>query len=165
MNELECGRIVNTHGIRGEVKIDCYCDLSVLAGLKTILVAGKPYGLISCRSHKGFALAVLEGVDSVEQAQALKGAAVTADRKQISLPAGTFFYSDLFGFSVFDLRRNACIGKLRSVQETPASMLYLIDGDGGEILIPAVPAFDRGIDWDARQLRVETILGMLPDEN
>lgn len=165
MKELDCGRIVNTHGVRGEVKVDCYCDFDILAGLKTVLVDGVPYRLLSCRCHKNFVLAVLEGVTSVEQAQALKGKALTVDRAEVTLPEGRFFYSDLFGFSVFDLRKSAVLGTLSAVRESPAAMLYVVDCDGAEVLIPAVPAFDRGVDWDARMLRVETIEGMLPHEN
>lgn len=165
MKELECGRILNTHGVRGELKVDPYCDMPILRKLETLYIDGAPYKMLTCRAHNTFALITLEGITTVEQAQVLKNKTLIADRDNIKLPQGKYFYSDLYGFSVYDFRTQAVIGTLKEVKENPASMMYIIQGAEKEFMIPVVPAFDKGVDWEKQQVMVETILGMLPDEN
>ena len=99
------------------------------------------------------------------QAQVLKNKTVVADRDAIQLPRGKYFYSDLYGFSVYDFRTKQVIGTLKEVKETPASMMYIVQGESKEFMIPIVPAFDKGVDWEQTQVLVETIEGMVPDEN
>ena len=165
MEWLECGRITNTHGVRGELKAENYCDEGLFQSLKQITVGGTEYHLISSRAHGAFVLLTLRGIDTVEAAMPLKGKAITVRRDSIHLKQGEYFYQDLYGFQVFDLRRNAVIGTLAEVLERPASMLYRITGPLGEILIPAVEPFRREIRLEDRQIVVSTIEGMLPDEN
>ena len=70
---LEAGRIINTHGVRGEIKAETWTDEpSVLTGLDTVYLEGQPRRVEIGRIHKGFALMKLEGIDSVESAMALK---------------------------------------------------------------------------------------------
>ena len=70
---LEAGRIINTHGVRGEIKVETWTDEpAVLTGLDTVFLEGQPRRVESARVHKGFALLKLEGIDSVE-----------ADRKSV----------------------------------------------------------------------------------
>ena len=166
MNQtIECGRIINTHGIAGEVKIDSYCDEGFFKRISRISTGSETFEVLSSRSHKGFVLARLQGINTVEDAMRLKGKAIFADRKDIDMPRGHVFYSDLYGFDVFDRRVQRVIGKLREVRESTASMLYIIESEGREILVPDVPAFSRGYDLEKQTVEIETIEGMLPDED
>ncbi len=165
MRELDCGVIVNTHGVRGEVKIKCECDVSLLAGLTSVYIGGIKCEIEQCREHKGMALVKLAGVDTIEQAMALKNRRVTADKDDIALPEGHYFYDEIYGFEVYDRRVGRVVGTLRQMREAPAGMLYIIEGERREFLVPAVDAFKRGVDFDARRVEIETIWGMLPDED
>ena len=165
MKPVECGKIVNTHGIAGEVKIENYCDEGFFKRISAVTVGTEKYKILSSRTHKGFVLARLEGINTVEAAMCLKGKTVTAERKDIDMPRGHVFYSDLYGFDVYDRRVQRVIGKLREVRESTASMLYIIDSEKGEILVPDVPAFSRGYDLKKQTVEIETIEGMLPDED
>ncbi len=162
---VECGRIVNTHGVRGEVKAEIYCDSELFAQERELLVGGRPFRLLSHRRHGAFLLLTLEGIATVEQAMPLKGKVITVPRASIRLKKGQYLYQDLYGFAVLDLRTGQVIGRLAEVLERPASMLYRVEGPAGEILIPAVPPFHVGVDFEARQLQVRTIEGMLPHED
>ena len=162
---IECGKVVNTHGIAGEVKIENYCDEGFFKRISAVTIGGEKYGVLSSRTHKGFVLARLEGITTVEDAMRLKGKTVTADRKDIDMPRGHVFYSDLYGFEVYDRRVGRVIGKLREVRESTASMLYIIEAGDKEILVPDVPAFSRGYDLKKKTVEIETIEGMLPDED
>ena len=162
---IECGKIVNTHGIAGEVKIENYCDEGFFKRISRISAGSETFEVLSSRTHKGFVLARLQGINTVEDAMRLKGKTVFAERKDINMPRGHVFYSDLYGFDVFDRRVQRVIGKLREVRESTASMLYIIESEGKEILVPDVPAFSRGYDLDKQIVEIETIEGMLPDED
>lgn len=162
---IECGKLINTHGIAGEVKIDNYCDEGFFKRISAVTVGGRKYEVLSSRTHKGFVLAKLEGINTIEDAMALKGKTVFADRADIDMPRGHVFYSDLYGFDVYDRRTKKILGKLKLVRESTASMLYVIDMEGQEILVPDVPAFFRGYDLKKGLIEIETIEGMLPDEN
>ncbi|MBQ2866087.1 MAG: 16S rRNA processing protein RimM [Clostridia bacterium] len=162
---IECGRIVNTHGIAGEVKIENYCDEGFYKRISRITAGSESFEVLSSRTHKGFVLARLEGVNTVEDAMRLKGKTVFANREDIDMPRGHVFYSDLYGFDVYDRRVQRVIGKLKEVRESTASMLYIIESEGKEILVPDVPAFSRGYDLRKQTVEIETIEGMLPDED
>ena len=105
---LEAGQIVNTHGIRGEVKIVPWCDSpEFLCGFDTLYIDEAPIRLRAARPHKGNVLAALEGVDTVEGAMALKGKTVHIDRADVTLPEGRHFLADLIGLRVVDADNGA----------------------------------------------------------
>ena len=89
---IEAGEIVNTHGVRGEVKIMPWTDTpEFLRAIKTLYVEGRPVRVLSSRIHKGALLASLEGVEDVNAAMRLKGKRVSIDRDDARLPEGRFF--------------------------------------------------------------------------
>ncbi len=165
MDILECGKVLNTHGVRGEIKVENYCDEGFFKKHKALTIGGAAYTVKSCRPHGAFELLTLEGIDTVEQAMVLKGKAITIPRTQLKLKKGEYLYQDLYGFDVFDTRTQAVIGKLREVLERPAHMVYAIDSPEGEILVPAIAPFHQSVDLDRQVLTIQTIEGMLPHEN
>ncbi len=163
---LEIGKIINTHGVRGELKLEPWCEPDeVFPSLAEVLVGGRPMRVKGWRHHQRFVLLTLEGVSGMDAAAALKNQVVSARRDAIRLPDGRFFYSDLFGFEVHDNRVGRVIGRLEDVREMPGGDLYVVRGPGGEVLIPAVDEFEEEIDFESRRLVLRTIEGMLPDEN
>ena len=158
---LEAGQIVNTHGIRGEVKIVPWCDSpEFLCGFDTLYIDEAPVRLRAARPHKGNVLAALEGVDTVEGAMALKGKTVHIDRADVTLPEGRHFLADLIGLRVVDADNGAELGVLTEVLTPPAHQVYLVKGPQGEHLIPAVEEFIVETNVDGGYLRVRLIEGM-----
>ena len=158
---LEAGHIVNTHGIRGEVKIVPWCDSpEFLCGFDTLYIDEAPIRLRAARPHKGNVLAALEGVDTVEGAMALKGKTVHIDRADVTLPEGRHFLADLIGLRVVDADSGAELGVLTEVLTPPAHQVYLVKGPQGERLIPAVEEFIVETNVDGGYLRVRLIEGM-----
>ncbi len=158
---LEAGQIVNTHGIRGEVKIVPWCDSpEFLCGFDTLYIDEAPVRLRAARPHKGNVLAALEGVDTVEGAMALKGKTVHIDRADVTLPEGRHFLADLIGLRVVDADNGAELGVLTEVLTPPAHQVYLVKGPQGERLIPAVEEFIVETNVDGGYLRVRLIEGM-----
>ena len=160
---LEAGRVVNTHGIRGEIKISPWADgPSFLTRFRTLYLDGKPYEAESCRVHKEMVLAKLRGVDTVEAAQALRGKVVTVRHDEAEAPEGSVFIADLIGLPVEADGRE--IGRIEDVMKMPANDVYVVRGEH-EYLIPAVSEFLEAVDLEAGVVRVRLIEGMESDED
>lgn len=156
---IEAGRIVNTHGVAGEVKIEVWLDSpQFLKSFKRCFIDRREVKLLSARVHKGFLIAKLENVEDVNAAIALKGRTVFIDRADARLPKGAFFLQDIIGADVVDESGNE-IGKLTDVMETPASNVYVVKGER-EHLIPAVPEFILSTDAENGIITVHLIEGM-----
>lgn len=156
---IDAGKIVNTHGVRGEVRVEVWLDSpQMLKRCGRVFLGGEEKKLLSAREHKGFLIAQLEGVADVNAAQALKNRVVQIARADAKLPRGAFFLQDIIGASVVD-ESGAEIGTLTEVMETPAQRVYVVKGET-EHLIPAVPAFIRNTDAEAGVITVRLIEGM-----
>ena len=156
---IEAGEIVNTHGVRGEVKILPWTDSAeFLAAFRTLYIDGRPVKVRSSRVHKQTVLTSLEGVEDVNAAMRLKGRRVFIDRADAKLPEGGYFIQDIIGAEVVT-EDGESIGKLAEVMDAPASMIYVVRGER-ERLIPAVPEFILKTDADAGIITVRLIEGM-----
>lgn len=162
---LEAGRIINTHGINGVVKIEHWCDSpEVLAELKTLYFKNSsgffPRTVTSTSVFKQFVLAKLGGIDTPEDAARLKNTVVYADRADLPLEEGAYFISDLLGLGVYDVDSGERLGTLTGVQNGAASQLYEIDTGRGTALVPAVAEFVKRVDT-ASGIYIRPIEGLL----
>ena len=157
---IEAGRIVNTHGVQGEVKINIWLDSPQFfkSFKRLVLDNGEELKVLGARTHKGFVIARLEGVEDVNAAMRLKGKNVSVRREDAALPRGAFFLQDIIGAKVVD-EQGSEIGTLQDVMETPASNIYVVKGES-EHLIPAVPEFILKTDAENGVITVHLIEGM-----
>ena len=161
---LEAGQIVNTHGIRGEVKIVPWCDSpEFLLQFDTLYLDEKPVKVLEARAHKGNVLARLEGVDDVNAAMVLKGRTVSIDRTGVVLPEGRHFLADLMGLDVLDADSGEKLGVVADGLTPPAHEVYVVRGAGCEYLIPAVDEFLIETNVEGGYIRVRLIEGMRTD--
>ena len=151
---LECGRIVNTHGVKGAVKVENRCDTpKVLASLKRIYF--EKDGVYSEKRvlhgsvFKEFVIFELEGVSDMDAALLLKNTVIYADRDDIPLGEGAYFLADLEGLDVIVINRGA-------------SDIYVVETPTGERMMPAVDEFVKKIDIE-KGIFVSPIPGMLED--
>lgn len=160
MNEfLDCGQIVNTHGVHGEVRIVPWADSpDFLCQFSTLYVDGRALAVTASRVHKGSVIARLQGVNTVEQAMALKGKTVQLRRADAKLPEGAFFLADVIGLDVVDENGNK-LGTLREVLSPSIQQIYVVEGER-EIMIPAVPEFILETNIEAGYIKVRLIEGM-----
>lgn len=158
---ITAGQIVNTHGIRGEVKLlPRGVDAEELTGCKVLYIDGRPYACAASRVHKGCLLAKLEGVDDMDAALALKGREVKVRREDVPLPPGEYFDEELIGLTARDGSTGEELGKLEEVLAYPAHKIYVVRGGRDEFLIPAGPAFIAGIDMAAGTVDVHMLEGL-----
>lgn len=157
---IEAGRIVNTHGIRGEVKIQPWVDSAgFLADFNALYLDGEtPLPLLDSFVHKGCLIAKLEGIESVEAAMALKNRVVYIARDDASLPEGAFFIQDILGAKVVS-ENGELLGVLQDVMELPHGRIYVVKGER-EILVPAVSEFIKDTDVESGVITVRLIEGM-----
>lgn len=146
---IEIGKIINTRGIRGELKIEPWSDSpEVLRGVRRFYFAdGSSIAVLGSRVLGGrFLLASLEGINTPEAAEKLKGKVISARREEIKKAAGDVFICDMIGLPVIDCENGTVYGTLREVTDGVAQKIYSVKTEKGDVLIPAVPEFIREID-------------------
>lgn len=157
---IDAGEIVTTHGVRGEVKVLSWLDSpEMLCEFDRCLIAEKAYIMESCRVQKTCNLVKLQGIDTMETAQALRGKTLQLYREDIS--DDVIFGAELIGVSVFCEGKK--IGEITDVLDYPGNAVYVI-GDG-EYMIPAVKEFILSTDIESNEMQVRLIEGMRADEN
>ena len=156
---IEAGRICNAHGVTGEVKIEVWLDSpQFMKKCGRIFIEGREFKISSAKTHKGFLIARLEGIDDVNAAMSLKARTAYILRSDAKLPQGGYFIQDIIGARVQD-EQGREIGRLTEVLERPASNIYVVQGEE-EHLIPAVPEFIMSTDFEAGIITVRLIGGM-----
>ena len=144
---LECGKIINTHGFRGTVKLESWCDTPyVLAELETVYVlengAYQPKRVKHASVFKQFVLMDLEGVTDEESANRLRNTVLYAAREDLPLEEGDHFIVDLLGLEVKDADNGEKLGTLIDVK-TGATDLYIVRNATGDHMVPDLRYKDR----------------------
>lgn len=158
---IEAGEIVNTHGVRGEMKVLPWLDSAEdLCGFDRCRIQGMDYTILECRVQKTCNLIKLQGVDTVEKAQALRGKTVELYREDI--PEDVIFAAELIGVEVYS--QGNSIGKITQVLDYPGNSVYVVKGER-EYMIPAVKQFVLSTDMEKCTMEVRLIPGMASDES
>ena len=165
---LEAGKIVGTHGVRGELRVEPWCDSAeFLTGFKTLYWdnGATPVKVTGARVHKSLVLMKLEGVESATQGDLLRGKVLYLARKDAKLPEGRYFIQDLVDMKVEDADTGAVYGTLREVFQTGANDVYRIQGENGkEYLFPAVEQMIAETNLEAGVIKVRPIPGIFDSE-
>ena len=161
---IEAGEIVTTHGVRGEVKVLPWLDSAdMLCEFERCRINGREYIMEQCRVQKNCNLVKLQGVDTMEDAQAMRGKTVQLYREDID--EDVIFAVELVGVVVYCDGKE--IGKITSVLDYPGNSVYVI-GDASKddaYMIPAVNEFILSTDLEKNEMHVKLIEGMRTDEN
>ena len=156
---LEAGEIVSTHGVRGEMKVLPWADgPDFLCEFDRVRIGGKDYNVENCRVQKTCNLLKIEGIDTMEAAQAMRGKTVEIYR--CDAPEGLIFAVELMGMTV--LCDGKEIGKITDVLDYPGNKVYVVKGEK-EYMIPAVKAFILDTDMEKEIMQVRLIEGMEND--
>lgn len=157
-NLLEAGRIINTHGIRGEVKIEPWADSpEFFTKIKRLYLDGNALKAV-CRPNGRFVIAKLEGIGDMNAAEKLKTKIIYISREDAPIEDGAYFIADLIGFTAVD-EAGAEIGKVTDIFTTPAGDIMEIHG-ASEHLVPLRPEFMVSRDMEAGTVTLRLIEGM-----
>ena len=139
---LKAGKIVNVHGVRGEIKILPFANSpEFLTEFKRFYIDGEPVKVVRARVHKTCVIAALDGVCK-EIATGLVGNSVHINRDDADLDEGRHFIADLIGLSAIDAQSGRDLGTVTEILTLPANDVYVIKSDDGrEILVPGVSEF------------------------
>ena len=158
---IEAGEIVTTHGVRGEVKVLSWLDSpEMLCEFDRCRISGREYVMDSVRVQNTCNLVKLRGVDTMEDAQKLRGKTMELYREDIS--DELIFAAELVDVEVY--ADGACIGKIKEVLDYPGNSVYVVQGER-EYLIPAVKEFILSTDLERNQMQVKLLKGMASDED
>ena len=158
---IEAGEIVTTHGVRGEVKVLCWLDdPEMLCEFDRVRISGKEYQIQQCRVQKTCNLVKLEGIDTMDAAQLMRGKVLELYREDID--DEVIFAAELIGMVVYADGKE--IGKITEVLDYPGNSVYVVRGKH-EYMIPAVNQFILSTDMEANRMEVRLIEGMRSDEN
>ena len=150
---IEQGYISATHGVRGEVKLVVWCDdMSGFFKLKKLYLdveGNRKYDIQSGHGSKNGAVVKFAGVDTVEDAARLKGSTVYVDREDLHIPDDRILICDLIGLPVIDAENGTVYGTLGSVEEYPASDIYMVKTEKGVVQVPDVPQFIKKLTEEA----------------
>lgn len=164
---LQIGKIVNTHGFRGDVKAQAWSDSpDVLVKLKFVYRKVKDeYIKIKVQKssvHKGMVLIKLEGIDDFDSANVLRETVIYADRDDIKKNKDSFFIVDLIGLDVIDFDNGKVYGKLKDVMQYGIHDIYTVETEKGEVLIPAVSEFVKKVSLE-EGIFIKPIEGMFDE--
>jgi 16S rRNA processing protein RimM len=164
---LECGKIVSTHGVRGEVRVQPWCDgPEYLLGFKTLDLKGGETAVEveNARVSKNIVLMKLAGVDTLDDAVALRGRVLFMDRNDAPDTGGEFI-QDLLGLDVLDADTGRLWGKLADVLPTGANDVYVLKDDSGkERLVPVIPDVIAETDIDGGFIRIRPLKGLFDED-
>lgn len=166
---LEIGQIVSTHGIKGEVRVNPWCDTpEFMKKFKTLYFdanGNKAVKITACRPHGNVVIIKLDGVDTVEEAQKLRNKTLYMNRADAKLGKGDWFIQDLIGCTVYDADDNEkTYGKLTDVAETGANDIWFIENNGKEYIIPAIKDVVINVDVENESVFIRPLKGIFDKE-
>ena len=166
---LECGKIVSTHGVKGEVRVYPYADSPEFITQFDTLYFDRgqtPVRVSSARVQKGVAILSLEGYHSVDAARVLRGRMLYVDRDAVPMEPGEYFIQDLMGLEVANVDTGEVYGTLTEVSPTGANDVYHITfADGSVRLIPAIEEVILSVDVEKNRMEIRPLVGLFDDEN
>ena len=163
---LEIGKIVNTHGLRGEVKAVAWTDSPEdFEKIKNIIIKHRQ-GDINCKItnikyQKNNLILKLSGIDSIEEAEKLKNSVLCAKRDELGpLPDGVYYIADIIGMQVFD-ENEALLGTVSDVLQTGSRDIYCVKRDGKrDLLLPVIDDVILSVDLDSKKIHAHIMEGL-----
>ena len=159
---LIVGYILAPWGIRGEIKVEVVTDFPErFAPQKIVYLNTSPLEIESCRPHKQHLVVKLATIDSVEDAEKLRGQDLTIPRSELyPLPEGQYYTFQLIGLKVVTTE-GKLLGRITEIMTTGSNDVYIVEGKRGEILIPAIEDVVKSIDLKKGKIVIEAIEGLL----
>lgn len=166
---LKVGKIVNTHSLKGEIKVISSTDFEeerFKKGSKLLITRGnqliREVVVQSYRNHKNFLLVKFEGIDSVEEAEKLKNLQIKINSDEVGeLEENEFYFHQIIGCEVFD-ENDKNLGEIIDILTPGANDVWVIKGENGkEILIPYIEDVVKKIDITSKKVNIEVMEGLI----
>ncbi|MFZ2539815.1 MAG: ribosome maturation factor RimM [Oscillospiraceae bacterium] len=166
---IEVGKIVTVQGIKGELRVNPWCDSpEFLLDFKILFLdEGKtPINIERSRVQKNIVVLKIVGIEDIETANKYRNKVLYLKTDEVKLPKGSYFIQDLEGLQVIDADDNSIVyGELIEVSETGANDVYHIKQGEKLYLIPAIKQVVIDTDIDAGIMKIRPIKGLFGDED
>lgn len=166
---LEIAKITSTHGVRGEVRCQYYCDTAeVLCSFDELYLnkGAKKVIIENAYPHKNIVILKIEGVNSIEDAQPLIGKMLYLNRDDAELGDDLFFIQDLIGLTVKDADTGEVYGKITDVYQNGAADVFSIKKeDGRELMFPNISEVVLSTDIEGGEMIIRPLKGLFDDED
>lgn len=165
---LEIGKVNNTHALKGELKLEMWCDgIDFLKQLKSVYLDEKGSAkltLVSARPQKNIAIIKLAEINTVEEAEKLKGKVLYCNRNDVHIEDDAHFLADIIGCYVVDIDTEEEYGKIVDIMNYGSCDIYDVESWGKHTLIPAIPEVIKEINTEYQVVRIKPMKGLF-DEN
>lgn len=165
---IEIGKIVGTHGVRGMVRIQPWADSSeFLCAFDTMYTENgmSTLKIKTAKPHGNVVIAQISGVNSIEEAEKLRGKVLLIKREDADIPEGRYFVCELIGCKVLDSESGFEYGEISDVSSTGANDVWHIIKGGNEYLLPAIEQVVKTVDIEKGTVTVAPMKGIFDDEN
>ena len=156
------GRVVAPWGVKGEVKVEVMTDFpDRFSPGEEVHIDGCPMRIENSRWHKGRVTLKLDTVDSVEAAEKLRGRWLEIPSSKLRpLPQDQYYQFQLIGLEVWTTEGQH-LGRIADILPTGSNDVYLVQGELGELLIPAIEDVVKSVELEKGRIVVELIAGLL----
>lgn len=165
---LEVGKLNNTHGVKGELKLQLWCDgIDYLKQFKTLYLddkGEKSLELLSVRPQKDLTIVKFKDVDTIEKAQEIKGKVLYGNRDDAVIDDGANYIADLIGCYVVDIDTDEEYGQVKDVLNYGSCDIYDIESWGKHSLIPAIKDVVKEINTEFKVIKIKRIKGLFDED-
>jgi 16S rRNA processing protein RimM len=159
---ITIAQVLAPWGVEGKLRVEVITDFPHrLTSHSSVYIDRKPMTIASASWHKGQAIIKLEGIDSAEQAEKLRSKALEIHHSQLEdLPEGQYYHFQLIGLEVWT-NQGQRLGEVVRILSGSSNDNYVVAGEKGEILIPAIEDVVKSVDLKAKRITIEAIKGLL----
>lgn len=153
MNEfLNIGQIINTHGVKGELKVyPLTDDIRRFRKLKAVYIDGVEKNVVWCKLQTDKVILKIEGIESLDDAMRYKTKYLQVKREEaVKLPEGRYFVVDIVGCKVID-ENGIELGNVSEVIFTGSNDVYWVKGKK-DLLIPVLDHIIKNIDVEKKEI-------------
>ena len=168
MELFEVGKIVNTHGIKGEIRVMSSTDFSnerFAKGSRLYIVKDQSEPVVvtvtSHRTHKNFDLLTLEGYQTIEAVSDFIGSVLKVNEEdRDDLEEDAFYYEEIIGLDVYNLEDEK-IGKVKEILSTGANDVWVVQRHKKkDLLLPYIDEVIRAVDIEENKVTVYVMEGL-----
>lgn len=154
-SELTIGKVLKSRGLKGELKIELYAsDSARFSHLKRLKIDGIEYGIDRISPEGAIGYVSLEGIDTVEKAEALRGKLITANRNDLpKLPDGKYYIVDMIGLDVF--ANGECVGEITDVLQYGSADVYVVRNGEASLSFPAIGGLIKEVDLQGGKMMLD----------
>ena len=157
-SELTIGKVLKSRGLKGELKIELYAsDSAGFSHLKRLKIDGIEYGIDRISPEGAIGYVSLEGIDTVEKAEALRGKLITANRNDLpKLPDGKYYIVDMIGLDV--VVSGEVVGEVCDVLQYGSADVYVVKNGANSFSFPAISGLVKQVDLDLGKIVLDDMI-------